>query len=968
MSIFKNWEGNDECVLMSSRVATSFETESVLSINESRKIEANNNDSPDKTDYLVAFSCGLITGLLDIFWVGSFSLDQAQTWGREKINGFIVKVAQLQDYKKDDLEGAIRHLEKKNPIPSDVLAPSFGGGLQHHLRDFAHHPTIAGLFFSLLTQFSGKSYGTNINGDFIIQPVPDQKYIGKNFVEKVYNGSVIWAFHLISDMAGSSNNPGKGTGIPGPLLSCIKEISVLPYVKNITMELKNNETNLSVIISKLFNGTFISHDNKEAIRFDLRTEIGVFAHLTKQTIPVVINKCLVRAFYAIRRFFREINVHKISKISDFSRISYAAFIPKNNKCIIRMSTISCGTFTALDFGGATIKSVMKGSHDKSSLMTSLLFNLNFIGIANFVIAIKQDIKNAEKSLNDISIQELISNCQLALQSNNKENDMYYNDLYDYSFSWLKAKTKDLVSTLNVKIEYPNETLIPVFTTTDPITREYNMIYNSLDRIILEETVRLIMRMMRKGNIDYISTQDNLYNRNEIPFKQIIDNEVIGYVFSDSIAEYVADYFDDYKVDKIIVVSLNEVMDKEKYERDMSIQNNTLNSKNVVQITLRDFFKEFFGENEYTNYKKYVADFNKYVIDTIGYSTGKIATVPVLNEFKKKRLSVLSNKSFFDKYLSSSVLSKESREVINKNYYEKKRYLAMIGNSDFADSFISSEWYRETHYAPSSLERTAIVAGYFKSIEQLLYSLVSTMIDTGKHIGKKEIEFTSQNLNKINTSFGSLIYFIRNNKECWDIPSRDIDSITYKLYIYKKQYRNDHFHKDNLYDEERIEEIRNNTLLVYYYLLGSFHIDTDKENILKPPTDLCLKNKRFDIDSFLSWLDRLLKGDPFIEFNKWLEIVINMNTIQVNVRPEEPTANKSSSETSKIIDQYSFEPLQLFDDSSTLQPYEKGALIKQSIFDDIVSGIKKHVVSHSLSKFTGFVITDFENYYFSDDNT
>ena len=218
-----------------------------------------------------------------------------------------------------------------------------------------------------------------------------------------------------------------------------------------------------------------------------------------------------------------------------------------------MSTISCGTFTALDFGGATIKSVMIGSHDKSSLMTSLLFNLNFIGIANFVIAIKQDIKNAEKSLNDISIQELISNCQLALQSNNKENDMYYNDLYDYSFSWLKAKTKDLVSTLNVKIEYPNETLIPVFTTTDPITREYNMVYNSLDRIILEETVRLIMRMMRKGNIDYISTQDNLYNLNEIPFKQIIDNEVIGYVFSDSIAEYVADYFDDYKVDKIIVV-------------------------------------------------------------------------------------------------------------------------------------------------------------------------------------------------------------------------------------------------------------------------------------------------------------------------------------------------------------------------------------------------------------------------------
>lgn len=29
-------------------------------------------------------------------------------------------------------------------IPSDGNTPDFGGGLQHHLRDFAHHPTIVG--------------------------------------------------------------------------------------------------------------------------------------------------------------------------------------------------------------------------------------------------------------------------------------------------------------------------------------------------------------------------------------------------------------------------------------------------------------------------------------------------------------------------------------------------------------------------------------------------------------------------------------------------------------------------------------------------------------------------------------------------------------------------------------------------------------------------------------------------------
>lgn len=51
-------------------------------------------------------------------------------------------------------------LEKMFPIPSDGNTPDFGGGLQHHLRDFAHHPTMVGLMFSLLTQFTEKSYGT----------------------------------------------------------------------------------------------------------------------------------------------------------------------------------------------------------------------------------------------------------------------------------------------------------------------------------------------------------------------------------------------------------------------------------------------------------------------------------------------------------------------------------------------------------------------------------------------------------------------------------------------------------------------------------------------------------------------------------------------------------------------------------------------------------------------------------------
>lgn len=70
--------------------------------------------------------------------------------------------------------GAVKALEKRFPIPSDGNTPDFGGGLQHHLRDFAHHPTIVGLAFSLLTQFTEKSYGTDVNGVFLVVDVPEQ--------------------------------------------------------------------------------------------------------------------------------------------------------------------------------------------------------------------------------------------------------------------------------------------------------------------------------------------------------------------------------------------------------------------------------------------------------------------------------------------------------------------------------------------------------------------------------------------------------------------------------------------------------------------------------------------------------------------------------------------------------------------------------------------------------------------------
>jgi len=342
----------------------------------------------DGIDYAVAVASGIIAGIIDSVWVGEFSIDRANNWGNEKVDNFVVKIAQSQGYEGDDLEGAIRHLEEKFPIVADKATNDFGGGLQHHLRDFSHHPTPVGLFFSLLTQFTGKVYGTDVAGVFKVVPVDATELIGKNLPEKITFGVVKWFFHMVSDIAGSSTSVGKGnlgTGLPGPLVSFLKEISALPIFRNMN---ENGYKEFSVWISKLFNGTLLGKRDEngkviEAVKFDLRTEIGVAHELGRQAIPVIINECIVRGFYFARRLFNEIKENDVECVSDLKNINWKNTLPLKNRTVVRMLTISTSTFMAFDIADAAICS--------GGFNASCILRINFVGVGRFAVAIGTDI-------------------------------------------------------------------------------------------------------------------------------------------------------------------------------------------------------------------------------------------------------------------------------------------------------------------------------------------------------------------------------------------------------------------------------------------------------------------------------------------------------------------------------------------------------------------------------------------------
>ena len=197
--------------------------------------------------------------------------------------------------------------------------------------------------------------------------------------------------HMVSDMAGSSSSilEGKtGTGLPGPIVSLLKELSALPFFHNLH---ENGDRELSVWISKLFNGTLLKNDNGEPIKFDLRTEIGVAEQLGKQALPVIVNECMVRGFYFARRLQAELKRQEIQQISDLKKIDWKSTLPFKNRTVVRMLTIATGTMTAIDIADATIESAVKSGGINPAMIPNMLVKINFVGIGRFAVAVGTDV-------------------------------------------------------------------------------------------------------------------------------------------------------------------------------------------------------------------------------------------------------------------------------------------------------------------------------------------------------------------------------------------------------------------------------------------------------------------------------------------------------------------------------------------------------------------------------------------------
>lgn len=157
----------------------------------------------------------------------------------------------------------------------------------------------------------------------------------------------------------------------------------------------------------------------------------------------------------------------------------------------------------------------------------------------------------------------------------------------------------------------------------------------------------------------------------------------------------------------------------------------------------------------------------------------------------------------------------------------------------------------------AIDLTVIGTGYFKAAKQLLYSLAKLRFFD---VDEKE-------------TFGNFAYRYKMNPKLFHKELRD----TTKEYVYESIYsyaklRNGYFHKHNIHDPNRIEEIRTAIFLLVFLLLGSQKLSGTDLAVLGTPTlyNYSEFNKLCDYVEFHSHDYFCLEADGFPD--QWVQPV------------------------------------------------------------------------------------------------
>lgn len=292
--------------------------------------------------------------------------------------------------------------------------------------------------------------------------------------------------------------------------------------------------------------------------------------------------------------------------------------------------------------------------------------------------------------------------------------------------------------------------------------------------------------------------------------------------------------------------------RESIQRFYKSINRIDSSVKVEAIIFEDFLEILFGSQEKNDFNESMRTFKEEMHQAIGYQITEICSSQNREKLKQQLLEDLHNfnyhevKVFYENTPSQSnqttpLLTDAAFMQIANRYLSTQAYHVLVGTTDFANSFFTSEWLYRKYSSSAGLDNTFIVAGYLKSIEQLLWSIVQ-IVGQGRHMAGRHmgsIEISEENYDSIDNTLGSLERFFKNGSNA-DL-FRDtfenqkqyvINYIQSKIAGWRKAHRNVLLHKGQLNDLYKIEIIRKETIYLYMLILGSINLTPENiENLM-----------------------------------------------------------------------------------------------------------------------------------------
>lgn len=250
---------------------------------------------------------------------------------------------------------------------------------------------------------------------------------------------------------------------------------------------------------------------------------------------------------------------------------------------------------------------------------------------------------------------------------------------------------------------------------------------------------------------------------------------------------------------------------------------------VERLPILDFWEQCFGKAECDELKCFCNEFNEKAKELIGFNTVVTPTEKALKQFRKRCGEEIQSPSH--NYINSipETVYSNQVETMRRNYLDRGLWKAMIGKSNYADSFITSEWFFTMYQLTENLDLTNVVAGYLKSVEQLLATLIqlSGSQVTAKVNGEIKLLNAENIEDSIDTTLGALENIIKHNGDMLEVNKYAKNYLVDSLDDWREKQRNGYFHKDNLHDTKKVGEIREKALQLYFVILGSWAIRDDQ---------------------------------------------------------------------------------------------------------------------------------------------